>query len=372
MSGRFHFNPYSGDVNPCRAQEDCPFGSERHGNTQEEAQKLYEESMHSFLTPTLSKTQTETSMKNMFPPGSKLQVESQEREQVLLSRFEKGEPLNTREFKEHKEYVDRVTSKLVDMGYSTDRIYAKNHFGDTTIYTDERVEEQNKVVNHFLEKYKDVPAEKKALFAGGLGGAGKSTALEASGEFDQSQYATINPDDVKEEMARRGMIPRVPGTTPMDVSTLAHEEASDISDRIARRMINEDKNVLYDVTMGSYGSAKKKIERLKNSDYEVESMFVDIEPDESKRRGEYRYQTATNNWVTTNRGSGGRPLPAHVVDSQRTDTPGVRSKNAENIIRLVHDGVFDKVPVVFDNMGKNPVKLKFQDFARGYTYRNVP
>ena len=37
--------------------------------------------------------------------------------------------------------------------------------------------------------------------AGGLGGAGKSTVLEKYAGIDRSKYLTINPDDIKEEMA---------------------------------------------------------------------------------------------------------------------------------------------------------------------------
>ncbi len=54
----------------------------------------------------------------------------------------------------------------------------------------------------------DVPCERRAIIAGGLSGAGKSTVLDQYAGIDRSQYLTINPDKIKEEMADRGMVPR--------------------------------------------------------------------------------------------------------------------------------------------------------------------
>ncbi len=45
----------------------------------------------------------------------------------------------------------------------------------------------------------------------------------------------INPDDIKEEMAKRGMIPEVGGLSPMEASDLVHEESSDVAKRLAVR-----------------------------------------------------------------------------------------------------------------------------------------
>ena len=46
------------------------------------------------------------------------------------------------------------------------------------------------------------PCDHKAIVAGGLGGSGKTTVLATNAEIDLSQYLMINPDDIKEEMAR--------------------------------------------------------------------------------------------------------------------------------------------------------------------------
>jgi hypothetical protein len=45
--------------------------------------------------------------------------------------------------------------------------------------------------------------------------------------IDLTRYLTINPDDVKEEMGRRGLIPDVPGLSPMEASDLVHDVKND-------------------------------------------------------------------------------------------------------------------------------------------------
>ncbi len=73
----------------------------------------------------------------------------------------------------------------------------------------------------------------RAIIAGGLSGAGKSTVLDHYAGIDRSQYLTINPDDIKEKMADRGLIPQVDGLSPMEASDLVHEESSYIARRLA-------------------------------------------------------------------------------------------------------------------------------------------
>ena len=81
------------------------------------------------------------------------------------------------------------------------------------------------IIDDLYARASDVPCEQRAIIAGGLPGAGKSTVLERYAGIDRSQYLTINPDDVKEEMARRDMIPPVSGLSPMEASDLVHEES---------------------------------------------------------------------------------------------------------------------------------------------------
>jgi hypothetical protein len=73
------------------------------------------------------------------------------------------------------------------------------------------------------------------FIAGGLGGAGKTTVLEQHAGINSSGFPTINPDEFKEELARRDLVPDVPGLSPMEASSLVHQESSHIARMLVGR-----------------------------------------------------------------------------------------------------------------------------------------
>ena len=107
----------------------------------------------------------------------------------------------------------------------------------------------------------------KAIIAGGLGGAGKTTVLTEHANIDLSQYLMINPDDIKAEMARRGMIPEVKGLSPMEAADLVHEESSYLALRLALRAQRDGKNVIWDITMSTKKGAEGRIDDLRSAGY---------------------------------------------------------------------------------------------------------
>ena len=111
-------------------------------------------------------------------------------------------------------------------------------------------------MSEIYEHAKGVPCDQQAIIAGGLGGAGKTTILTEYANIDLSNYLVVNPDDIKEQMARRGMIPEISGLSPMEASDLAHEESSYIAKRLAMRAMTEGKNLIWDITMSSEGFHK--------------------------------------------------------------------------------------------------------------------
>ena len=78
----------------------------------------------------------------------------------------------------------------------------------------------------------------------------------------------INPDNIKEHMARRGLIPAVDGLTPMETADLVHEESSHIAKRPARRAQADGKNVIWDFTLAKADSAERRIDSLRADGYE--------------------------------------------------------------------------------------------------------
>ena len=365
MSASFHYSPETGNTSPCSTTPDrCPFGAERHADTEDGAQSLMEAEMEQKIEPPSLRKRTplEQDIEEELKKNAKLNEEGLLQEIVLKKAIEKRKDLDDQQFESHSVYVNEANETLNASGFSTEEYYAEADLEGQYVYTLERAEKHEHIIKHFMDKYESVPTDGKAIMAGGLGGAGKGSTMEKTGYADESKYATINPDDVKEEMAERGMIPKVKGMTPMDASPLAHEEASHISKRIATRLLKKRKNVLYDITMSNIGSAESRLNSLKANEYETNAVFVDIEPDTSKERGRYRYRKGTADYLEHGIGNGGRPLPDHVVDSQRTDS-GMRSRNSENLVELERKGLFDSVPKIYDNMGTAPKEVSFKDFA---------
>jgi hypothetical protein len=82
-----------------------------------------------------------------------------------------------------------------------------------------------------------VPCEAKVFMSGGISGTGKTTILSKMG-IDFQNYATVPSDDFKELPAREGAIPHVEGLTPMEASSLVHEENSHLADRLLLNLAN--------------------------------------------------------------------------------------------------------------------------------------
>ena len=165
-------------------------------------------------------------------------------------------PLTDAQFQERADYVDRSMSAALKE-HSTDRVHAPGG-----VWTAERDRLHRQIADDLYARAADVPNEGKAVMAGGLGGAGKSTVLSKYAGIDQSQYLTVNPDDVKEELVKRGLVPEIPGAedlSPLERSALVHEESSRIAQMVAQRAYADRKNMIWDITMSSQPSIDSRV-----------------------------------------------------------------------------------------------------------------
>lgn len=196
--------------------------------------------------------------------------------------------------------------------------------------------------------------EGKVVMAGGLSGAGKSTVLERHLGIDKADYVEINPDIVKEHMAARGMIPSVPGLSPMEASSLAHEEAGHVADMLIDRARHEGKNLLYDITMS--GSSRRWVEdelaaARRRGYHDARGVFVDIPIATSVARTLQRHRDGHEAYQAGH-GHGGRWVPS-----------GVIKRNASTQWPSANRGVFEQVKHRFDgwqlwdNAGRQPQRL---------------
>jgi len=184
--------------------------------------------------------------------------------------------------------------------------------------------------------------------AGGLGGAGKSTVLDRYTDVDRSKYLTINPDGIKEEMAKRGLIPKLEGPSPMEASDLVHEESSHIAYMLADRALEDGKNVIWDITMSRPASTVQRLDALDEAGYSIRGVFVDIGIDVAVQRADARHRQGHEDY-RSGIGFGGRLVPPEVIRAQADpDWGSVNRRTFEQVKSRLSEWA------VYDNNGAVP------------------
>ena len=258
------------------------------------------------------------------------------------------EPLTDAEHAEHvKDVRDRLDKARV-RGLATDEQHTIDR--DPEAWDKERRIAHGFIIATLYSRASDVPCEHKAIIAGGLSGAGKSTVLDQYAGIDRSQYMTVNPDQIKEELADRGLIPQVEGLTPMEASDLVHEESSHIAKQLAMRAQADGKNLIWDVTMCSKISTERRIAELRAAGYTtVEGVFVDITVETAVTRADARYREGHDEY-RMGKGLGGRFIPEEVIRAQADPEWGSVNRKTFEAVK----GRFDSW-VRYENSAAAPV-----------------
>jgi predicted ABC-type ATPase len=274
-------------------------------------------------------------------------------DQDTLEINERTRPLTDREWAEHLTEVRDGLDWARRHGLQTHRLYTID--SDKREWSAERNRLQGEIVREMYEHAKDVPCDQQAIIAGGLGGAGKTTILTEYANIDLSNYLVVNPDDIKEQMARRGMIPEISGLSPMEASDLAHEESSYIAKRLAMRAAAEGKNLIWDITMSSEDSTKERINNLRSSGYNhIEGLFVDISIETSVRRIDARHREG-HDMYRAGLGLGGRFVPEEVSRDQEDPEWGSQNRRTFERVKRSLD-----TWSVYDNSldGRSPIRIE--------------
>jgi predicted ABC-type ATPase len=234
------------------------------------------------------------------------------------------EPLTDAEYAEHVRDVHQRIEEAQSKGLVTYKEYTLDKRGE--IWLKERATHHVAIVNAIYERAAGVPVEHQAIIAGGLPGAGKTTVLESYAGIDRSRFLTINPDDIKEEMARRGLTPQVEGLSPMETSDLIHEESSHIAKRLANVAQAEGKNIIWDITMLSRSTTERRINELRENGYTyIVGIFVDIPSEVCKERAEARHRMGVEEY-RAGKGEGGRLIPEDLIDHSSDPVWGSASR----------------------------------------------
>jgi len=260
-------------------------------------------------------------------------------------------PMNDAEFQARMDYVESTVGDAMAT-HATDVLYTDG----LGVWTPERDALHRTIAAELYARYDHVPSEGKAIISGGLGGAGKTTVLKGHAGLDLDQYVMVNADDIKEILAERGLIPEIPGApdlSPMERSSLIHEESSRISKMLAELAYHDRKNVVWDITMSSEGSVAKRLDELRRNMYtDIHGVFIDIPAELSVSRALARYRDGADKY-RAGEGLGGRYVPPRVIRAS-VAPGGAGTKNR---------GVFDTLRPRFetwelwDTSSGKPVKV---------------
>jgi len=260
-------------------------------------------------------------------------------------------PLTDAKHAEHVTEVRVLLDKARTDGLATDQQHTIDPARE--VWSEQRDAMHDAIIDDLYARASDVPCERRAIIAGGLPGAGKSTVLEHHAGIDKSQYLTINPDDVKEELARRDMIPPVSGLSPMEASDLVHEESSHVAKRLARRAHADGKNVIWDITMSSRVSTEGRVNALRAQGYSwIEGVFIDVAVDISVSRADSRHREGQDSYQAGD-GYGGRFIPTESIKAKADPEWGSCNRRTFEEVKD-HFDHWQR----YDNSGSTPVLVE--------------
>jgi hypothetical protein len=199
---------------------------------------------------------------------------------------------------------------------------------DKEIWSADRQVAHDSIINRLYEGAQEAPNDGKAIIAGGLCGAGKTTVLSGYAGIDMSQYLMISPDNIKEELAADGLIPKIESLSPMQASDLVHKESSYIARQLAARAMDDGKNLIWDIQMSSSESVKDRVDNLRAANYErIDAIFVDIPIEVSLERADARHREGEEKY-RSGVGLGGRYVPPEAITSQADPDWGSKNRKA--------------------------------------------
>jgi hypothetical protein len=230
------------------------------------------------------------------------------------------------------EWIDHRAETAIQLDNANAAGLASNHQHtidpDRRIWSVDRQAAHSIIIDEMYEEAKGVPKNYEAIIAGGLCGAGKTTVLDDYAGIDRSQYLTISPDDIKEALARKGLVPEIEGLSPMEASDLVHKESSYIARQLAARAQLDGKNLIWDIQLSSRESADERIDNLRAGGYgRIDGVFVDIPVDVSLRRADARHREGEEKYRAGD-GLGGRYVPLEAITIQADDEWGSKNRKA--------------------------------------------
>lgn len=261
----------------------------------------------------------------------------------ILAYYSKQKLPIPQEFMEdRKTLINEVVARGLASGLDTESKYTFINAQNEKEYTPERQKLHAIIISEILENAKNIPNEGKVLWTGGVMAAGKTYVLETKMKGLANNYvSSLNPDEIKIQMAKMGMMPKVEGLTPMEVQSLAHNEASYLTRKITTIFSKEKKNILLDGTLRNYDAVSNVITNMKSDGYEIKNttvVFVEADKVSTSTRALSRYKEGLDNYTIHGKGYGGRYVAQEAIESMYEESG--KSATLTNARKLYANGFF--------------------------------
>lgn len=315
-----------------------------------------------------------------FPPRGMTGKGTRKDGQPYGTGYTPADPRNDPAYDQYVELLsDSIQQALDERGDTQARYVLRDEQGAVRVganglpvYAPERAAAHERMIADLVAKAEadGIPRDRKVIFLAGPSGAGKSTVIkrrggefgvEADGKGNPTNYVVMNPDDIKELFAEYGLLDedymRDYGIGASEMPGLIHEESSDISKELQRRLIAMGFNVVVDGTFSGKGEkgVKKKSEQVTaflSNGYTARGVLVDGTIEGSYRGAGIRHREPPE---VPGGSYTGRFVPYVTIDDQapeealplaRTGEPA-RSRNAQ--VFEATESLFGDGQYVYDN-----------------------
>lgn len=369
---RFHLKE-NGEPAVCTASvRACPLGNaSEHFDSKEKARAYFEESMNAETVKTVSRggnipEKNPFRIANFAVSKDNAHVSLTDEEYAVLRERQtallnysvaRKQMIPDHLINERVLYVDESINRALKNNEDTESLHTFVNSNGDKEYSAERRKLHEEIINKVLKDAESVPSEGKVIFTGGVMAAGKTTFLKSNTDT-QNFVSSFNPDEIKQEMAKRGMIPSIPGLTPMESQSLAHNEASYLTRELTNRLTSLKKNIVLDGTLRNYSGVEKVINNMNDDGYETRDMsliFIEVSAETAKTRAMNRYKSGLKKFIVNGEGFGGRFVSDSAIEGMYTES-GV-TENLGNAVKFHKNNRFGK-SMFIQHDGKTAREMK--------------
>lgn len=233
-------------------------------------------------------------------------------------------PLSDEEYGAHVARAQHTVATELGAGHAT--AASETLDGAGQVWSPERAAKHNEIANQIADQ-PEVPSEHHAILATGMPGPAKAAALKKALD---DRHALVSVDQIKAELAKRGMVPGAEGLSPAERSALVHAEAGHVAHLATSRLAARGKNLALDIPGSSAEAIEAHRALLAHRGYRVHGLLAKSPADATAAAAAHRKGLEA---YRQGKGDGTRLAPPDLVRSAERPGGGTVNEDAFNQVR---------------------------------------